>query len=180
MSSFLLPLNQNWYSLTSGGSSDGNTVSWLLGILLVLSNCVWNRSAMVGGLEEEPKWQQGRVFPKTLWAVLFGTVYQFRALYFYSSVEISIAVVVFATVPLSSLQRIKQNLSTLYTQVHEIWSSCFPQVITLFLSSCLGRLWKSYWRRQNEGEPELKQWEQWAGKLCQKEMSDWCQNKCCI
>lgn len=109
MSSFLLPLNQNWYSLTSGGSSDGNTVSWLLGILLVLSNCVWNRSAMVGGLEEEPKWQQGRVFPKTLWAVLFGTVYQFRALYFYSSVEINIAVVVFATVPLSSLQRIKQK-----------------------------------------------------------------------
>lgn len=49
------------------------------------------------------------MFPKTLWAVLFGTVYQFHALYFYSSVEISIAVVVFATVPLSSLQRIKQK-----------------------------------------------------------------------
>lgn len=49
-------------------------------------------------------------------------------------------------------------------------SFCVPQGVTFLFFSYLGRLWKSYLKRQNVGEPELKQWELWVGKLCQEEM----------
>lgn len=55
--------------------------------------------------------------------------------------------------------------------MHEVANSCILQVVTFFSFLYVGRLWKSYLKRQNVGEPEQKQWEPWAGKLAQEKMN---------